>query len=171
MTDKKDAASEWSLGANRVPPDCGLSKSRKQYDVGQVKLRESEQSEDRKQYDVGYGKPPESGQFKKGTSGNNSGRPKGRFKLTTLIAKSLKEKLPIRTADGTLKKQRIYLLIDSLFNNCLTKGRIGDYRLAFNLIEKAADDGSMNPPDYVPPRNEFDVLMDNLAKSMGLIKK
>jgi hypothetical protein len=36
----------------------------------------SERKEPGDDYEVGYGKPPESGRFKKGASGNPSGRPK-----------------------------------------------------------------------------------------------
>ena len=44
---------------------------------------------------VGYGKPPQSTRFKKGTSGNPKGRPKGTLNLTTVFAKTLREKVVI----------------------------------------------------------------------------
>jgi hypothetical protein len=44
---------------------------------------------------VGYGKPPQHTRFKKGESGNPTGRPKGSKNLTTLLEKELKQRVVI----------------------------------------------------------------------------
>jgi uncharacterized protein DUF5681 len=46
-------------------------------------------------YDVGFGKPPKSRQFRKGSSGNPKGRPKGRRNLATVLERILQEKVVI----------------------------------------------------------------------------
>lgn len=48
-----------------------------------------------KAYDVGFGKPPRHGQFRKGVSGNPSGRPKGKRNLATVLERTLQEKVVI----------------------------------------------------------------------------
>ena len=46
-------------------------------------------------YKVGYGKPPKQTQFKKGVSGNPSGRPKGSLNMATVLQRTLSEKTAI----------------------------------------------------------------------------
>jgi hypothetical protein len=46
-------------------------------------------------YEVGYGKPPKSGQFKKGISGNPSGRPKKPSDFLSVLMKELESKVTI----------------------------------------------------------------------------
>jgi hypothetical protein len=46
-------------------------------------------------YKVGYGKPPKGGQFKKGISGNPSGRPKKPSDFTSELKKELQSKVII----------------------------------------------------------------------------
>jgi hypothetical protein len=43
-------------------------------------------------YKVGYGKPPKGGQFKKGISGNPSGRPKKPLDFASQLKKELTQK-------------------------------------------------------------------------------
>ena len=50
---------------------------------------------DPKPYEVGRGKPPKHAQFKKGQSGNPSGRPKGALNRASLIAQVLAEKVTV----------------------------------------------------------------------------
>ncbi len=45
--------------------------------------------------EVGYGKPPRYTRFKKGQSGNPSGRPKGRIGLKATLQKLLSEKVTV----------------------------------------------------------------------------
>jgi translation initiation factor RLI1 len=45
--------------------------------------------------DVGYGSPPQDTRFKKGTSGNPHGRPKGSRNVAAVFAKTLREKVVI----------------------------------------------------------------------------
>ena len=47
------------------------------------------------QYEVGFGKPPKHTRFRKGSSGNPRGRPKGKRNLATVLEKTLKEKVVI----------------------------------------------------------------------------
>jgi hypothetical protein len=47
------------------------------------------------EYDVGYGRPPRGGQFKPGSSGNPSGRPKGSRSVSAILAKALQEKVVV----------------------------------------------------------------------------
>ncbi len=46
-------------------------------------------------YEAGYKKPPKKGQFKKGKSGNASGRPKGSKNMGTIIADELNREISI----------------------------------------------------------------------------
>ncbi len=45
---------------------------------------------------VGYGRPPQETQFKKGQSGNPSGRPKGQHRLTETLWRILSEKVMVK---------------------------------------------------------------------------
>jgi hypothetical protein len=55
-----------------------------------------------KDYEVGYRKPPKSGQFRKGMSGNPSGRPKKPSNFAEKVLRELDSKLPI-TSNGRPK--------------------------------------------------------------------
>jgi len=76
-------------------------------------------------YKVGYKKPPLHARFKKGQSGNPSGRPKGSKNFSTLLAEALNERVVI-TEDG--RRRRI------------SKGELGVRQLAnkFAMAEAQA---------------------------------
>jgi hypothetical protein len=57
----------------------------------------------RKMKKTGYKSPPVEFQFKKGQSGNPSGRPKGSKSLKTMIAEALDRETTVRTDEGRQK--------------------------------------------------------------------
>ena len=59
----------------------------------------------------GYGKPPKKHQFKKGVSGNPTGRPKGKTSLTTDLQKILNKKITIQVNGENMRisKQQVFL--------------------------------------------------------------
>jgi hypothetical protein len=53
-------------------------------------------SDDERDYEVGYGKPPKNTRFKRGTSGNPAGRPRGSKNLNTLLNEELEQRVVVR---------------------------------------------------------------------------
>jgi len=96
-----------------------------------------------KPYQVGYGKPPSATRFKKGKSGNPSGRPK---KLSTLdpgvILDSIDNEEIVVIDQGKRKRMtKAEIYIRQLFSSAIK----GDMKAARQVVEMAAD---YLAPDY-----------------------
>src|SRR5947209_1177345 len=74
--------------------------------------------------DVGYGRPPQHTRFKKGQSGNPSGRPRSEpepISATTLLADELQSTIFVTENGRTVKITKVGLLIKQALNNAITK--------------------------------------------------
>jgi len=119
-------------------------------------------------YEVGYGKPPESGQFKKGTSGNPSGRPKKVKDFGSQLLRELDSKLIINE-NG---KRKVITKLEGVVKQLLNKSLSGHHpstRLLIPLylqgLEKKAE---QQRPVY---RTADDLTDDQLAAiACGVLK-
>lgn len=84
------------------------------------------------QYQVGYGKPPRRSQFRSGESGNPEGRPKGAKNRTTILNKTLNERVVV-TDNG---KRKSITKQEAIFKQLVNKAASGDYRAAQLLISE-----------------------------------
>ena len=80
-------------------------------------------------YEVGYGKPPKSGQFKKGVSGNPSGRPKKVLGFGAQVTRELNSKLTI-TEQG---KQVVVTKFEVVAKQAVSKAAKGNLQ-AIKLV-------------------------------------
>lgn len=83
-------------------------------------------------YKVGYQNPPLETRFKKGTSGNRNGRPKGHKNFNTKLKYLLDKKIPITTADGTITATKGEAILLQLTN----KAAQGDNKAIQTLLPK-----------------------------------
>jgi hypothetical protein len=83
-------------------------------------------------YQVGYGKPPQHTRFKKGESGNPSGRPKGSKNLTTLLEKELKQRVVV-TENG---RRRSITKQEAMVKHLVNKAVSGDRSLMQLLLDE-----------------------------------
>jgi hypothetical protein len=81
---------------------------------------------------VGPGKPPRRTQFKKGQSGNPSGRPKGSRNLDKLIIEAAERRIPVNI-DG--KSRRISMLQSSVWNLAIQAAR-GDQKATAAFLDR-----------------------------------
>jgi len=81
-------------------------------------------------YKVGYGKPPKTTQFKKGKSGNPSGRPNGSLNLATDVTAELGEFITVREDGRSRRVSKQRALIKSL----MAKALQGDVRAMTSLL-------------------------------------
>lgn len=86
-------------------------------------------------YDVGYGRPPKNSQFKKGESGNPTGRPKKSKNLKTILLNALQEEVIIK--EGNQKK--VVTKSEALIKSVLNKALSGDVRSMKWVAEKTMD--------------------------------
>jgi hypothetical protein len=88
-------------------------------------------------YDVGYGRPPKQYQWKKGQSGNPTGRPRKELDDKDLLEKLLKERVAMREDGKELKitKREAY------FRTHMAKAIKGDVRSARLMMDELARAG------------------------------
>jgi len=77
-------------------------------------------SDDSPRYEVGYGKPPQGTRFKKGKSGNPTGRPKGSKNLATIFAELGNERVTVTENGRTRRLTKMEAIILQLTNKSLS---------------------------------------------------
>ncbi len=83
-------------------------------------------------YPLGYGKPPQHTRFKKGESGNPTGRPKRSKNLTTLLEKELKQRVVV-TENG---RRRSITKQEAMVKHLVNKAVSGDRPLMQLLLDE-----------------------------------
>lgn len=122
-----------------------------------------------KDYDVGYGKPPKSGQFRKGESGHQKGRLKGRKNLKTELLEELAERIHIRE-DGErrqISKQR------AIIKQLVAKAIKGDPRAAsavFQFVQRVVGEQDPASEPTLTTADE-EILAAFLKRNSGRRKK
>jgi hypothetical protein len=82
-------------------------------------------------YAVGYGRPPVASRFKKGRSGNPTGRPKGSRNVSSVIAAALSERVVV-TQNG---RRRSITKLEAACTQLANKAAGGDRQAAKLVIE------------------------------------
>ena len=77
------------------------------------------------EYLVGKGKPPQHSQFRKGQSGNPSGRRRGSLNMATLLERALSERVAV-TENG---KRKTITKLEAMFKQLANKAASGDTRV------------------------------------------
>ena len=106
-------------------------------------------SENEAQDEVGYGQPPKSGQFKKGQSGNQKGRPKGSKNLATIVLRESRQPVRVNGPRGSRSVTKLEATVMQLGNKA-AQGDIRSQREFISLVrvseEAANSDGSKLTP-------------------------
>ncbi|MDR1696113.1 MAG: DUF5681 domain-containing protein [Endomicrobium sp.] len=83
---------------------------------------------------VGYKNPPKHSQFKKGSSGNPYGRPKGDKNFATIFGEALNEKITVKQKNG---KEKIITKKQAIATQLTNKAVTGDQKAAGMVIAQA----------------------------------
>lgn len=100
-----------------------------------------------KRTDVGYCRPPKETQFKKGQSGNPSGRPKAAINMTTALTRALSETVEVEAEDGktvtiTKMEAAVNKLVDEAIDGDMHAFRV--LSVLTQVLQNSPADGSEN---------------------------
>jgi len=115
-----------------------------------------------KPYPIGYRRPPASGQFKKGSSGNPKGRPKGSRNFVTLLQSELGQKIVVSENGRKKSITRLEALVKRLVSGALQ----GDPKQLLNLVEILRKSNSLAPSEVegLLPEN-YEAVLDAYVQS------
>jgi hypothetical protein len=100
---------------------------------------------------VGYGTPPEATRFKKGSSGNPKGRPRGSLNVRNLFTKISREKVVINE-NG---QRKTVTKLEAALKQMVNKAASGDIRALRETLELARDpEARQNMPGLQNPVSE-----------------
>ncbi|MBX3521585.1 MAG: hypothetical protein KF807_00105 [Xanthobacteraceae bacterium] len=93
--------------------------------------RNGEPVNDQSDYEVGYGKPPLATRFKKGTSGNPNGRPKGALDFDTIVRREARRKIRLREGNKVRSVTRAEAIVMKIIEGALK----GDPKAVSNFMK------------------------------------
>jgi len=93
---------------------------------------------DNSTYEIGFGKPPEQSRFRKGSSGNPKGRPKGVLNLATILERVLQEKVAIDENGVCRMVSKLELALEKLVDLAV-KGDLAAMRLLTTLVASGVE--------------------------------
>jgi len=97
---------------------------------------------------VGYCSPPEHTRFKAGQSGNPRGRPKGTLNLTTVLERTLREKVIINENGRRKTITKLEAAIKQLTNKAAS-GELRAQQLLLALVRSAEERGTQSADSTV----------------------
>jgi hypothetical protein len=117
-------------------------------------------------YPVGYGKPPLASRFKRGTSGNAKGRPKGSKNLKTLIRDAMTASISIQEGAKTKRVSRI----EGVVLRQLQKALMGSDQAAMAVVKMALqlgflEDSTDNFDAVALTMDDEQILSELIARS------
>jgi hypothetical protein len=118
---------------------------------------------DDRPYTVGFGKPPRSTQFRRGQSGNPSGRPKGKKNLATVLERELQEKVVINE-NG---QRRTITKLEAAIKQVVNKAAGGDMaalRQLHALVRSAEENAVEEPQEQEVVRENDSKVMTNILR-------
>ena len=125
-------------------------------------------SKDKQSYDVGYRKPPEGTRFKKGTSGNPKGRPKGARGLKTDLLEELGSLVRV-TENGQTKK---YTKQQVVMKRLTEKAAKGDIRAIKTVVDAVlmiiGPDGEVAKSGLAVSASDQEIIKQALARMSPL---
>ena len=98
----------------------------------------------RRDYLIGFGRPPKATQFKKGTSGNKKGRPKGAKNFATLFEQEMNQKVVVALGNGERQTITISQAVVKQLHN---KAARGDLKAIQTIINIARELGHLIPSE------------------------
>ncbi len=111
-------------------------------------------------YKIGYGRPPKANQFKKGQSGNKSGRPKGSQNLKSIVETEANAKVHIREGGESKTVTRAEALVKSTFNKAI-QGAANATVISIGLMEKYLPHPDTEGPNTAPLTDEELSILQN----------
>jgi uncharacterized protein DUF5681 len=125
---------------------------------------DSDRPEQQNQVDsIGYRKPPVSTRFRPGVSGNPSGRPKGTLNVTTVLIKTVREKVVINESG----QRKTVTKLEAALKQLVNKAASGELRALRQLLELAQDAESRqdSAAQRTSEPNDLDLeVMDGILK-------
>jgi hypothetical protein len=98
-------------------------------------------TENPRDYAVGYRRPPRERQFRKGQSGNPSGRPEGALGLRAMLNRELKQWVTVNEGGKRRRMTKYEVLCRQLVNKALT-GHERSVKLIAQLVPELGAEGN-----------------------------
>ena len=117
-------------------------------------------------YEVGYGKPPVSTRFRKGQSGNTSGRPPRSRSVGAILAEILGRKVTIRDGAGPRQVTVQEAMLLKFAENAL-KGDARAVNTILGLAERYRDDPARTIEPAELSSDDQALINDYLARHAG----
>lgn len=115
-------------------------------------------------YEIGYRRPPPSSQFKKGSSGNPKGRPKGSKNFLTLLEQELAQKIVVNENGRRKTVTRLQAMVKRMVAGALQ----GEPKAVLTLVDILRRSGGIEPPEVegLLPAN-YEQVLEAYVQSRG----